>query len=80
MKEFSSGQAQLTKVDQQVAPVDDGQALKPKIIIPTEPPAEFEFCHDPPTLNALELDIVKECAENTAEHNNCSRVNDALRR
>ena len=22
-------------------------------------PVEFEFCHDPPTMNALELDIVK---------------------
>ena len=39
------------------------ESQKPKIIIPTEPPVEFEFCHDPPTMNALELDIVKLTAQ-----------------
>ena len=41
---------------------------KPKIVIPTEPPVEFEFCHDPPTLNALELDIVKLTAQFVARN------------
>ena len=41
---------------------------KPKIVIPTEPPSEFEFCHDPPTLNALELDIVKLTAQFVARN------------
>ena len=42
--------------------------MKPKIIIPTEPPTEFEFCHDPPTLNSLELDIVKLTAQFVARN------------
>ena len=72
VKEFGAGTAQLTKADENIQAAPEDQAaqatLKPKIIIPTEPPAEFEFCHDPPTLNALELDIVKLTAQFVARN------------
>lgn len=62
VKDFSEGTATLVKQDENV-PVPVEVSQKPKIIIPTEPPVEFEFCHDPPTMNALELDIVKLTAQ-----------------
>ena len=64
VKDFGEGTATLVKQDENAAPTTVPDATqKPKIIIPTEPPAEFEFCHDPPTMNALELDIVKLTAQ-----------------
>jgi len=69
VKEFGAGVTQLTKADEEIKPTEEVQAaLKPKIVIPTEPPSEFEFCHDPPTLNSLELDIVKLTAQFVARN------------
>jgi len=53
------GTATLTKQDENTTVVEAAPEIKQKLMIPTTPPEEFEFCHDPPTMNALDLDIVK---------------------
>jgi len=57
--DFMVGTATLQKQDENTTTVEAAPEIKQKLMIPTTPPEEFEFCHDPPTMNALDLDIVK---------------------
>lgn len=67
--DFMVGTASLSKQDENIVTVQSAPEIRQKIpLIPTSPPEEFEFCHDPPTMNALELDIVKLTAKFVARN------------
>lgn len=70
VKEFREG-----KTAPEVGPVQpvkpkqqDVQKILEKTFIPKEPPAEFEFIADPPSISAFDLDVVKLTAQFVARN------------
>ncbi|KAI6661657.1 hypothetical protein LOD99_13530 [Oopsacas minuta] len=50
------------------APKPSIQTIKLDSLVPKEPPAEFEFLAEPPSISSLDLDIVKLTAQFAAQH------------
>ncbi|XP_014777948.1 splicing factor 3A subunit 1 [Octopus bimaculoides] len=73
VKEFKDGKGQEPTVSKIITAA---MALKPmsepikniEPIIPNEPPAEFEFTADPPSISAFDLDVVKLTAQFVARN------------
>lgn len=61
-KPVAPQQSQQNKIIKQAAP----QVVEP--VVPKEPPPEFEFVADPPSISAIDLDIVKLTAQFVAKN------------
>jgi len=81
VNEFKEGKAQepsaaVPKVMQQQAMQQSSQQLPQKVqaqviqetVVPKEPPPEFEFIADPPSISAFDLDVVKLTAQFVARN------------
>lgn len=77
VNEFKEGKAQepsaaVPKVMQQQASQQLPQKLQAQVIhetvVPKEPPSEFEFMADPPSISAFDLDVVKLTAQFVARN------------
>ncbi|XP_063430548.1 splicing factor 3A subunit 1-like [Mytilus trossulus] len=74
VKEFKEGKAQEPAVPKpgQLAAVQKQQAEQARLlletIVPKEPPPEFEFIADPPSISAFDLDVVRLTAQFVARN------------
>ena len=75
VKEFQEGKAQeptlpkaMSGLGLQPQRPQEPHPLIPEPIIPKEPPPEFEFIADPPSISAFDLDVVKQTAQFVARN------------
>ncbi|XP_062503859.1 splicing factor 3A subunit 1-like [Corticium candelabrum] len=69
MKEFKEGKGQETTPGvQKVAKPVQQQKVIEEIPVPTEPPLEWEFSAEPPSISAFDLDLVKLTAQFVARN------------
>lgn len=73
VRDFAEGKAVETIGLKVTAPSaarlgQDAQKIIQDIFVPKDPPPEFEFVYDPPSINALDIDIVKLTAQFVARN------------
>lgn len=73
VRDFADGKAVESASLKVVAPsparlVQDAQKIIQDAFVPKEPPPELEFVHDPASINALDIDIVKLTAQFVARN------------
>ncbi|KAK7454123.1 hypothetical protein BaRGS_00039595 [Batillaria attramentaria] len=67
VKEFKEGKGQEPVAPKLQRPTQEPIKI-PEVFVPKDPPAEFEFIVDPPSISAYELDVVKLTAQFVARN------------